>query len=146
MQQVPVAPPARSTVTVEALIDLRLRTVAEVKRLEVLLGKARIRGRRARRGGLVALHLDRREKLKLEYAVHCERLRTLNAAIKSGRRVGTLLLLHGTPAPTNVRELVATLYRLYVDAVPPIEHTVQEQRVMWLARDFVTTGTFPAVS
>jgi hypothetical protein len=146
MQQTPVAQAVRSSVTVEALIEDRLRTVAEVKRLEAVLGKARIRGRRARRGGLVALHLERREKLKLEYAARCERLRTLNAAIKSGRRIGMLLLLHGTPAPANVRELVAALYRLYVDAVPPIEHDAQQKQVMGLARDFVTSGAFPAAS
>lgn len=136
----------RPALTVEDLIAMRLREVAEVKRLETLLGKARIRGRRARRGGLVALHLERRERLKAEYAAHAHRLRTINAAIKAGHRAGNLLLLHGAPAPTDTRELVAALYRLYVDAVPPAEHDVQQQRVMMLARDYVISGAFPAVS
>lgn len=135
-----------TTLTGADLVQLRLRTVAEVARLESLLGKARIRGRRARRGGLVALHLERRERLKTEYAAHAARLRTINAAIKAGHRAGNLLLLHGTPAPTGPRELVATLYRLYIDAVPPCEHDEQQRRLMALARDYVTDGAFPSAS
>jgi hypothetical protein len=133
-------------VTVDDLIAARGRTVAEVKCFEALLGKARLRGRRAHRGGLVVRHLEHRERLKLAHARACDRLRTLNAAIKAARRDGVALLLYGTAAPADTRELVATLYRLYVDAVPPIEHDAYQQRVMAVAHDYVTNGTFPVAS
>lgn len=121
----------------------RARTIAEIGRLEALLGKALLRGghgRRPRRGGLVARNLERREQLKIELGHHRERLTLINAAIKSGRRAGNLLLLHGQERPRNERELVATLYRLYVDAVPPAEQDDRERSIMRMARDYVASG------
>lgn len=130
----------RPMVTLEQLEEMRRRTVAETKRLEALLGKAIVRGRRARRGGLVARNLGRRENLKLELAHHMGRLATINAAIKAGRRAGNLMLLHGVARPKNERELVATMYRLFADVVPQQEQDVQQRTIMRLARDYVASG------
>jgi hypothetical protein len=99
-----------------------------------------VRGKKARRGGLVARNLERRERMKVELAHHKTRLTTVNAAIKAGRRAGNLLMLHGIERPRNARELVATLYRLYTDAVPPVEQDERERTIMRLARDYVATG------
>jgi hypothetical protein len=118
----------------------RRRTIAEVQRLEGLLGKAHVRGRKARRGGLVARNLEKREQLKVELRHHAERLRILNAAIKAGHRAGNLLLLHGLAEPRDERELVALLYRVFTDAVPPAEQNERERGAMRLARDYVTSG------
>jgi hypothetical protein len=126
-----------------SLADLeaaRRDTIAQIKRLEALLGRAYVRGKKARRGGLVARNLERRERMKVELAHHKTRLTTVNAAIKAGRRAGNLLMLHGIERPRNARELVATLYRLYTDAVPPVEQDERERTIMRLARDYVATG------
>lgn len=119
---------------------MRAREIAEVKRLEAVLGRAFVRGKRARRGGLVARNLGKREALKLELAHHVGRLATINAAIRSGRRAGNLLMLHGIERPRTERELVATLYRLFTDAIPPSEQNERERTIMQAARDYVASG------
>ena len=130
----------REAMTLGDLEQLRLREVAQVKRLEALLGRAYVRGRRARRGGLVARNLEKREGMKLELAHHVARLALVNAAIKSGRRAANLMLLNGLPRPRTERELVATLYRMMVDVVPPVEHDEYQRAILRAARDYVTTG------
>jgi hypothetical protein len=129
--------------TLEDLEYARVREVGEVARLEALLGKAHVRrmpGRKLRRGGLVARNLEKREQLKLEVAKHRERLTAINAAIKAGRRTANLLLLHGSARPRNEQELVATLYRMFTDAVPPVDQDDQERAIMRLARDYMMSG------
>lgn len=127
----------------EALVALeteRRQVIARIGALECLLGQTRMKGQNLRRGGLVALNLQDRQGMKMELAPLVERLRLLNSAIKSGRRSGALLLLNGHPAPTDARELVAALYRLLVDAVPPAEQDDRHRAILVMARDYVMTG------
>jgi hypothetical protein len=133
----------RRPVTMEELAHARLRAIKEISRLEALLGKARVRrmpGRKLRRGGLIARNLERREHLKLEIAQHRVRLTAINAAIKAGRRSANLLLLHGVARPSNERELIAAMYRMFTDVIPPAEQDDQQRIIMRLARDYTTSG------
>lgn len=82
----------------------------------------------------------RRETLKQRLVDAHARLRLANEAIKQGRRVGQLLLLNGIDCPRNARELVATLYRLFTDTVPPSEQTEDQKIIGRIARDYVQTG------
>jgi hypothetical protein len=125
---------------VEDLEQERRRVLAEIGRVEALLGKARMRLKRVPQRGLLARNLEIRERLKQELAQHVARLRTVNAAIKSGRRSGAALLLTGHQMPSSERELVSALYRLYIDAVPPVEQDAHQRGVMQIARDFVMSG------
>lgn len=131
----------RELLTLEQLEEMRRRTIAEIKRLEAQLGRTRLRTAEANRSREIVRNLDRRERAKVELAHHTGRLMTINAAIKTGRRVGNLLLLSGSPRPRTERELVAALYRLFTDAVPPKEQTEEQRVVMQIARDYVTVGT-----
>src|SRR4051812_22077563 len=130
----------RVTISVTDLETRRRSVVAAVGAVEARLGHARMKGKRLRRGGLVALNLKEREAMKQHWTTLVAELRTINAAIKAGRRSGMLLLLTGQDRPTNERELVATLYRLFTDAVPPADQDDHQRGLMILARDFVMTG------
>jgi len=130
----------RATASLDQLEALRDRTIKEIRRTEIRLSQMRMRGKNLRRGGLVALHLQEREGLKANLEKLTDRLRQINAAIKAGRRAGMALMLTGQPLPTDERALVATLYRLYVDVVPPAEQDDYQRGIMALARDYVQVG------
>jgi hypothetical protein len=100
----------------------------------------RMRGSNLRRGGLVALHLQEREGLKASLEQEISRLRTINAAIKAGRRAGMALMLTGQQLPGDERALVATLYRMYIDLMPPSEQDDYQRGIMALARDYIQVG------
>lgn len=133
-------PAGRRTMTLDDLERERRLTIEQIQHCEVRLSKSKMRGRRLRRGGLVALHLEEREGLKANLTKLLERLRTITAAIKAGRRSGMALLLTGHQMPNDERSLIATLYRMYIDAMPPADQNEYQQGIMAMARDYVMSG------
>lgn len=126
--------------TLDELERVRRSTIARIQVFETRLSKMKMRGKKLRRGGLVALHLEEREGLKGKLAAACEQLRLVNDAIRAGRRSGMALLLTGQKAPEDDRSLVATMYRMFTDAVPPADQDDYQRGIMMMARDYVMSG------
>lgn len=121
------------SVPIQRLEEERRRSIEEVHQVEQALGE--------RPRGLSPTQLSkRRETLKARLKKAHRRLGLANAAIKQGRRAGQALLLNGIERPRNERELVATLYRMLVDVLPPAEQTEDQRIIGRIARDYVQNG------
>lgn len=121
------------SVPIGRLEEERRRAIDEVHQIERALGERP-------RGLSLAQINKRRETLKARLERAHKRLGLANAAIKQGRRAGQALLLNGIQRPRNERELVATLYRMLINALPPAEQTEDQRIIGRIARDYVQNG------
>jgi hypothetical protein len=117
----------RARLTISDLEDERRRVIARVEQIQSTLGKMS--------------HTDsERTEVKLDLAAYVARLRKINDAIKIGRRAGVTMLLRGVHPPRDEQELIATLYRMFVDSVSTAELTDEEDAILKVTRDYIMTG------